>query len=807
MREDSKTQNRQTSNIPIFPVIPLLPNRVIFPHHTSIIISEKKQVIGAVKYAQHQHDGYILLLNTKDPKEESPKQTEDFHRVGVLAKIEEKVEEQAAKSNALQLRLAVKGEYRVEVLDCFESITDEFLHAKVKIVQESDAKTPLIDSLLKTLYKNFEKYADNRKNRRPSDTVPVEKIDIPGAQADAIAGALYERTDFKHERFRDLLDLFDAKERIEKLIEILNEELESMKIDKKVDKEVEEQYRKHHREFYLSEKMKAINKELGRGGQNAFEECEELRKKIKEKGMSEEAQEKVLNEVDRLEQIPPMSAESGVIRTYIDWFLALPWNDRTDCKIDINEAEKILDEDHYGLKKPKERIVEYLAVLRLVDKLKGPILCFVGPPGVGKTSLGKSIARATNRKFVRMALGGIRDEADIRGHRRTYIGAIPGRIIQGIRDAKSKNPLFLLDEVDKVGKDWRGDPASALLEVLDPEQNSTFRDHYLDVEFDLSEVMFIATANVLHTIHPTLRDRMEVIELPGYTEYEKQKIAELFLIPKQLEAHGLKENFATFPEEAIQEIIRTYTQEAGVRNLEREIASINRKIAKKVVKDGEPEAEITVEKSDLQEYLGPPKYIYGKIEEEDVIGVATGLSVTELGTSDIISIEATTMVGDGNLTLTGRLGEVMQESAQAALGYIRSQALALNLPPERSDFEKQDIHIHVPAGAQPKEGPSAGITIATAMISALTDRPVSREVAMTGEISLRGKVLPIGGLKEKVLAAHRSGIKHIIIPKENEKDMGDIPQEIKDSLTFHTVNNMDNVLEIALRDETDVSQS
>jgi len=799
MREDSKITNRRLNDV-AYPVVPLPPDRVYFPHHSSILVTDKKQIINAVKYAQ-QRDSYVLLLNTKAPNVESPKQAEDFHQVGVLARVKGQTE------TGNELRLAIDGVDRVVVLECFESRIDDFLHAKVRILPESTPRTSITDSLLRTLYDNLNKYAKNYKRKRPMNpiSIPELKANPPGVAADIIAGILWEHTEFQRERYRPLLDLLDAQERIEKLIEILNQELELLNIDNKIESDVREQYQKQHQEFYLNEKMKAIHKQLGKGGRNVVEECEELRKKIKEKGMSEEAQEKVLNEVDRLEQVPPMSAEAGVIRTYVDWFLALPWNDRTDCKIDINEAEKILDEDHYGLAKPKDRILEYLAVLKLVDKLKGPILCFVGPPGVGKTSLGKSIARATNRQFVRMALGGVRDEADIRGHRRTYIGAIPGRILQGIRDAKAKNPLFLLDEVDKVGRDWRGDPASALLEVLDPEQNSTFRDHYLDVEFDLSEVMFIATANVLHTIHPTLKDRMEVIELPGYTEYEKQKIAELFLIPKELEAHGLKEDSVTFPEEAIQEIIRAYTQEAGVRNLEREIASISRKIAKKIVKEGELEENIIVEKSHLREYLGVPKHNYGKIEEEDGIGVAIGLSVTELGTSDIISIEATTMTGDGTLTLTGRLGEVMQESAQAALGYIRSQAPELNVPDD-FDFEKRNIHIHVPAGAQPKEGPSAGITIATAMVSALTERPVSRDVAMTGEISLRGKVLPIGGLKEKALAAHRAGIKNIIIPKENEKDMPDIPQEIKDSLHFHTVDNMDKVLEIALRDEPDVSQ-
>jgi ATP-dependent Lon protease len=541
--------------------------------------------------------------------------------------------------------------------------------------------------------------------------------------------------------------------------------------------------------------MKAIQKELGRGDEQG--DVEELREQIEAAGMTEEAEEKALKELDRLQQMPPMSAESGVIRTYIDWLLALPWDKQTESEIDLEGAEKILDDDHYGLEKPKERILEYLAVLQLVKKLKGPILCFVGPPGVGKTSLGQSIARATGRNFVRMSLGGVRDEAEIRGHRRTYIGSLPGRILQGLRDAKSKNPLFLLDEIDKMSMDFRGDPASALLEVLDPEQNGTFRDHYLDVAFDLSEIMFITTANTREPIPPALEDRMEIIELPGYTEYEKHKIANLFLIPKQIKAHGLKEECLKFSDDAIFDIIHRYTREAGVRNLEREITSICRKVAKEIVKSGNADLKIEVGVEDLAEYLGPPKFAQGKAEKQDEVGVATGLVVSQAG-GDVVPIEVATMAGDGKLNMTGRLQEIMRESVQTALGYIRSQAESLEVPPG-FEFNKRDIHIHVPEGAIPVEGPSAGITLATAMVSAMTGHRVRKDIAMTGEITLRGHVLPIGGLKEKVLAAHRNDIKNVIIPLENDKDLPDIPDEVRDSLQFYKVSDMSEVLALALK--------
>ena len=533
-------------------------------------------------------------------------------------------------------------------------------------------------------------------------------------------------------------------------------------------------------------------------------EIDELREQVKAAGMTEEAEEKASKEIDRLQQMPPMSAESGVIRTYVDWMLAVPWQERTENNIDIDAAEKILDDDHYGLEKAKERILEYLAVLKLVEKLKGPILCLVGPPGVGKTSLGKSVARATGRHFIRMSLGGVRDEAEIRGHRRTYIGALPGRIIQGLRDAKSKNPLFLLDEIDKMSSDFRGDPASALLEVLDPEQNDTFRDHYLDVQYDLSEVMFITTANTRVTIPPALQDRMEILELSGYTEFEKQKIANLFLIPKQLKEHGLQDRPIHIADEATSDIIQKYTREAGVRNLERGITGICRKVAKLIVKDELKDKDAEVETSEihvgadnLNDYLGPAKFTQTKAEENDEVGVATGMVWTQSG-GDIVAVEATTMAGDGKLSMTGQLQEIMRESVQTAVAYIRSRAESFEIAPEF--FEKHDVHVHVPEGAVPKDGPSAGVTLATAIVSVLTGQRVRKDVAMTGEITLRGHVLPIGGLKEKVLAAYRNGIKTIIIPAENDKDLFEIPDEIRENICFHKAEDFTEVLRLALKD-------
>ena len=774
-------QDNQADEVVTLPVIPT-PGKVFFPRISTPLNVIRKMGVRATKYAVQANQD-VLLLNQKDKDEENPG-PDGFYRVGTATSIADSYDPRDGS-----IRIAIEGYSRAIVLRCFE--TDGFLQAEVKIVQEELGQANQAKSLMETAISAFEEYVKGNRQTPEEAMMVVQKEVEPGYLADSIASF----TSMEADRLQGVLDEINPIKRLQIVVELLQEDLELFKLDDKINTQVRKSVERTHREFYLQEKMKAIQKELGRGDEQG--DIDELREQIEAAGMTEEAQEKALKELDRLQQMPPMSAESGVIRTYIDWLIALPWDKQTESEIDLEGAEKILEDDHYGLEKPKERILEYLAVLQLVKKLKGPILCFVGPPGVGKTSLGQSIARATGRNFVRMSLGGVRDEAEIRGHRRTYIGSLPGRIIQGLRDAKSRNPLFLLDEIDKMSMDFRGDPASALLEVLDPEQNGTFRDHYLDVAFDLSEIMFITTANTREPIPPALEDRMEIIELPGYTEYEKHKIANLFLIPKQIEAHGLKEENLKFSDDTIFDIIHRYTREAGVRNLEREITSICRKVAREVVKSGEKKVKIEISVDDLTEYLGPPKFAQGKAEKQDEVGVATGLVVSQAG-GDVVPIEVATMVGDGKLSMTGRLQEIMRESVQTALGYIRSQAESLEVP---SDFEfnKQDIHIHVPEGAIPVEGPSAGITLATAMISAMTGQQVRKDIAMTGEITLRGHVLPIGGLKEKVLAAHRNSIKNVIIPEENDKDIPDIPEEIRSDLHFHKVSDMSEVLNLALK--------
>ncbi len=774
-------QDDQADEVVVLPVIPT-PGKVFFPRISTPLNVIRKMGVRATKYAVQANQD-VLLLNQKDKDEENPG-PDGFYRVGTATSIADSYDPRDGS-----IRIAIEGYSRAIVLRCFE--TDDFLQAEVKIVHEELGQSNQAKSLMETAIAAFEEYIKGNRQTPEEAMMVVQKEDEPGHLADSIASF----TSMEAERLQGVLDEINPIKRLQIVVELLQEDLELFKLDDKINTQVRKSVERTHREFYLQEKMKAIQKELGRGDEQG--DIDELREQIEAAGMTEEAQEKALKELDRLQQMPPMSAESGVIRTYIDWLIALPWDKQTESEIDLEGAEKILEDDHYGLEKPKERILEYLAVLQLVKKLKGPILCFVGPPGVGKTSLGQSIARATGRNFVRMSLGGVRDEAEIRGHRRTYIGSLPGRIIQGLRDAKSRNPLFLLDEIDKMSMDFRGDPASALLEVLDPEQNGTFRDHYLDVAFDLSEIMFITTANTREPIPPALEDRMEIIELPGYTEYEKQKIANLFLIPKQIEAHGLKEENLTFADDTIFDIIHRYTREAGVRNLEREITSICRKVAREVVKSDETDVKIDVGVEDLTEYLGPPKFAQGKAEKQDEVGVATGLVVSQAG-GDVVPIEVATMIGEGKLSMTGRLQEIMRESVQTALGYIRSQAESLEVPAD-FEFNKQDIHIHVPEGAIPVEGPSAGITLATAMVSAMTGQRVRKDIAMTGEITLRGHVLPIGGLKEKVLAAHRNSIKNVIIPEENDKDIPDIPEEIRNDLNFHKVTDMSEVLDLALK--------
>ena len=598
--------------------------------------------------------------------------------------------------------------------------------------------------------------------------------------------------DMTTEQRQELLETVDVADRLRLASQFLAKQIEVLELKGRIQSEVKSEMDKTQREYILREQMKAIQKELGEDDP-AVAEASELREKVEQSAMPDDVKERALKEVDRLGRIPSASPEQGVIRTYVDWLVSLPWGINTDDNLDLEDAEKILNEDHWGLEKPKERIVEYMAVRKLAEKIRSPILLFVGPPGVGKTSLGKSIARAMGRKFVRMSLGGIHDEAEIRGHRRTYIGALPGRVIQNIKTAGSANPVFMLDEIDKVGMDFRGDPSSALLEVLDPEQNNTFQDNYLEVPFDLSKVLFIATANMLDTIPAALRDRMEVIQLPGYTQLERVRIAERFLVPKQLENHGLTADNLTFDEAALVRLIQAFTREAGVRNLEREIANVARKVARRVASDSK--TKVVVKAEDLEEYLGPGRFEYGELEAEDQIGMVTGLVVSDAG-GDIVQVEATRMDGKDDFLLTGQLGDVMKESARAGMSYIRARQKELGIDP--GVFEKSTVHIHVPAGATPKDGPSAGVTMATAMASLLTSKPVRRDLAMTGEITLRGRVLPIGGLKSKLLAAHLAGVKTVLIPKRNEKDLVDVPDEVRQQLRIVPVENMDQVLAEAL---------
>jgi ATP-dependent Lon protease len=655
--------------------------------------------------------------------------------------------------------------------------------------------TPSLEQLVQRVTSLFEQYVKLSQSLNYDTMIAAIKVDEIAKFTDTIAANLNVSIEEKQE----LLEIFDPVDRLTRLADILDVEIEKLNVDRTIQGRVKRQMERAQREYYLNEKIKAIQKELGRNEKN---ELEELKKKIETAGMTKDALDHAIAELKRLEMMPPMSAESTVSRNYLDWLLAVPWKKKSKEIRDISRAQKVLEEDHYGLEKIKERILEFLAVRQLVKNPRGSILCFVGPPGVGKTSLGRSIARATGRKFVRLSLGGVRDEAEIRGHRRTYIGALPGQIIQMMKKAGTVNPVFLLDEVDKMSMDFRGDPSAALLEVLDPEQNYTFMDHYLDVEYDLSKVFFITTANVVHTIPQPLQDRMEILRLEGYTEPEKMEIAKRFLIRKQREATGLTAGNMTLPDEAIVHIIRYYTREAGVRNLEREIANICRKVARKVVKEGK-NLQVAMRPEDLGEFLGVIKFRDTKAEEKNEVGLATGLAWTEVG-GQILNIEVTLMQGKGKLLLTGKLGDVMQESAQAAMSYVRSRASQLGLRP---DFYRHlDIHVHIPEGAIPKDGPSAGITLATAVASALTKIPVRRDVAMTGEITLRGKVLPIGGVKEKLLAAHRAGSRTVILPRDNEKDLADIPVAIQQELSLRFVESMDEVLDLALESKIEAPQ-
>ena len=791
------TQEHETVSLPVIYLPPDFDAILIFPRTKSLLNVARQMGVQATHAALRSNRRILLLYQNVELEEGEEVAPEHLHVVGAVANIIESYEPGDGT-----IRIAIASEHRAIVLRFTE--TDDFLSADVQIAHEEIGLASTSESLMKEARKLFNEYAKTRQQEQGRSSQPqgltsdevkrsIKEQEEPGHLADTIAGIL----NLAPSERQSVIDELNPIKRLQLIIQFLHQALERNELRDDIHNQVRESVQKTHREFYLQEQMKVIQKELGR---DDIAEVDELREQVKNAGMSEEAEEKALKELDRLAQIPLQSAESGVIRTYVDWILALPWKEETEHQLGLSEAQRILDEDHYGLEKPKENVLEYLAVLQLVKHLKGPIICLVGPPGVGKTSLGKSIARATGRKFVRMSLGGVRDEAEIRGHRRTYIGAIPGRIIQGLRDVKSKNPLFLLDEIDKLSSDFRGDPASALLEVLDPEQNSTFRDHYMDIAFDLSDVMFITTANTRVTIPPALQDRMEIIELPGYTDFEKHNIATFIpngLIPKQLERHGLSADNVAFTDDAIFEMIHKYTREAGVRNLERSLTNVMRKVAREIVTEETPDLKVEVTPENLSDYLGPAKWTRTKAEEHDEVGVATGLVWTQIG-GDIVSVEATKMHGEGKLNMTGQLQEVMRESVQTAVGYIRSRAESFGLSDNR--FEQQDIHIHIPEGAVPKDGPSAGITVATAILSALTGKSVRKDVAMTGEITLRGRVLPIGGLKEKVLAAYRNGIFEIIIPEDNEKDEADIPAEIREGLRFHKVSDMTQVLEQALTD-------
>ncbi len=766
--------------------LPMMPIRdvVIFPHMMTPFVVGREASIRALEEAL-AGDKRIFLATQHDASVDDPKPNEIF-QVGTVANIV-----QSLKLPDGNIKVLVEGVDRGKILKI--SNEDGCFRVTIQTKLFRTVTTPSLEQLVQRVTSLFEQYVKLSQSLNYETMIAAVKVDEIGKFTDTIAANLNVSIEEKQE----LLEIFDPVDRLTRLADILDVEIEKLNVDRTIQGRVKRQMERAQREYYLNEKIKAIQKELGRNEKN---ELEELKKKIETSGMTKDALDHALAELKRLEMMPPMSAESTVSRNYLDWLLAVPWKKKSKEIRDISCAQKVLEEDHYGLDKIKERILEFLAVRQLVKNPRGSILCFVGPPGVGKTSLGRSIARATGRKFVRLSLGGVRDEAEIRGHRRTYIGALPGQIIQMMKKASTVNPVFLLDEVDKMSMDFRGDPSAALLEVLDPEQNNTFMDHYLDVEYDLSKVFFITTANVVHTIPQPLQDRMEILRLEGYTEPEKLEIAKRFLIRKQREATGLTAGNITLQDETVVHIIRHYTREAGVRNLEREIANICRKVARKVVKEGKT-LQVTVRPQDLQEYLGILKFRDTKAEEKNEIGLATGLAWTEVG-GQILTIEVTLMQGKGKLLLTGKLGDVMQESAQAAMSYVRSRASQLGL---RADFYRHlDIHVHIPEGAIPKDGPSAGITLATALASALTKIAVRRDVAMTGEITLRGKVLPIGGVKEKLLAAHRAGTRTVILPRDNEKDLADLPAAIQQELSIRFVSSMDEVLDLALESKIEV---
>lgn len=756
---------------------------VIFPYMIIPLFVGREMSIKAIDHSLSTNR-LILLVTQKDLNIENPT-PEDLYKVGTVGLIMRML-----KLPDGRVKILVQGVTKAKVLDI--SVKKNYFQAQIEKLEDlKPAEITLeIEALMRTVKEQLDRAVSLGKTILPDIMVVIENLDDPGRLADLIASNLGLKTELAQE----ILEIADPVQRLKRVSEVLGREIELLRVQQKIQTEARGEIDKTQREYFLREQLKAIQRELGEIDERA-EEINEYRKKIEAAKMPERVLKEAEKQLKRLEKMHPDSAEAATVRTYLDWLVELPWSKSTRDNLDINKAKKVLDEDHYDLEKVKERILEYLSVRKLKSKMKGPILCFIGPPGVGKTSLGRSIARSLGREFVRMSLGGVRDEAEIRGHRRTYVGALPGRIIQGIKQAGTNNPVFMLDEVDKIGMDFRGDPSSALLEVLDPEQNNSFVDHYLAVPFDLSRVMFITTGNIVDTIPGPLRDRMEIIYLSGYTEEEKLGIAKNYLLPKQLEEHGINEKILTVTDSALRMLISQYTREAGVRNLEREIANLCRKVAKQIAEGKKKKFVIT--SRNLQKFLGVPKYLPEEEMKEDEIGVATGLAWTETG-GDIIYVEATIMKGRGNLTLTGQLGDIMKESAHAALSYIRSKAKELGIKEEV--FSKTDIHIHVPAGAIPKDGPSAGITMATAIVSALTGRPVDKRIAMTGEVTLRGRVLPIGGLKEKALAAKRMGIHKVIIPKRNEKDLEDIPKYVKKDMEFILVEKMDEVLKIALKE-------
>ena len=763
--------------------LPLLPLRdvVIFPHMVAPLFVGREKSIRALEEAM-KTDKKILLSAQIDAKTNDPG-PKDIHHIGTVGTIV-----QMLRLPDGTVKILVEGVSRAKLLSFDEE--NKFFNVEVEDLVEKTQSDVETNAIMRSLIEAFEDYTKLNKKVPTETLVTISAIEDASKLSDTIASHLT----FKLSDKQEVLECLDCSKRLEMLFEKIQSELEILQVEKKIRNRVKKQMEKAQKEYYLTEQMKAIQSELG-DKDDLKTEILEFEEALKSKEMPEDIRKRIEKEIRKLKGMSSMSAEATVVRNYIDWLVTLPWNsDLTEDEVSLDKAQNVLDEDHFGLEKPKERITEFLAVRTLTKKLKGPILCLVGPPGVGKTSLAKSVARSMGRKFVRISLGGVRDEAEIRGHRRTYIGALPGKIIQGMKKAGSKNPVFLLDEIDKVGTDFRGDPASALLEALDPEQNSTFNDHYLEIDYDLSQVLFITTANVLHTIPWALQDRMEIIKLSGYTELEKNKIAKKYLIPKQLENNGLKDSNVKFSDKAVNFTIQRYTREAGVRTLEREFGTLCRKTAKEVVTNGK-DYSLNITPKVVQKLLGSPKFKHGEIEDTNQIGMSTGMAWTEVG-GELLNIEVTIVPGKGNFTVTGKLGEVMQESTRAAMSYARSRGNRLGL--DRNFYQKIDIHVHVPEGAQPKDGPSAGIAMATAILSGLIQKEVRRDLAMTGEITLRGRVLPIGGLKEKILAAHRGGVKTVLIPKENEKDLVDIPKEVLKDVDIIPVSHMDDVIPHAI---------